>query len=150
MFQHIEAGTKWPPLSRRHFQVNFLEWNVWNSIMFSLLFVPNVRITDIPALVQMMACRLVSTKALSEPMMVSVLTHASHGLNELMKKKSCYSCYSKNHYFSVFHFQSTSESKSTHTISLDMVSLSIHIAHQHTSFHIASFSYNQIIGSWDM
>ena len=75
MFWHIEAGTKWLPLSRRHFQVNFLEWNVWISITFSLWFVPNVRINNILALVQIMACRLVGTKALAEPMMVSVLKH---------------------------------------------------------------------------
>ena len=28
--QHIEAETKWPPFSRRHFQMGFLEWKCMN------------------------------------------------------------------------------------------------------------------------
>ena len=28
--QHIEAETKWPPFSRRHFQMDFLEWKCMN------------------------------------------------------------------------------------------------------------------------
>ena len=27
---HIEAETKWPPFSRRHFQMDFLEWKYMN------------------------------------------------------------------------------------------------------------------------
>ena len=42
-------------------------------------------INNIPALFQIMACRRTSDKPLSEPMMVSLLTHiyASLGINEL-------------------------------------------------------------------
>ena len=28
---HNEAETKWTPFRRRHFQMNFLEWNYMNS-----------------------------------------------------------------------------------------------------------------------
>ena len=51
---HIEAGTKWPPFRRKH-----------------------VRFKNISALVQMLACRLVGAKPISEPMMVILLTHIS-------------------------------------------------------------------------
>ena len=29
-YQHIEAATKWPPFSRRHFQMSFLVWKCMN------------------------------------------------------------------------------------------------------------------------
>ena len=49
---------KWLPFSRRHFQMHFLEKkNVWISIKFSLKFVSKGPINNIPALVQIMACR---------------------------------------------------------------------------------------------
>ena len=49
-------------------------------------FVPEVRINNIPALVQMMAWRHPGDKPLSEPMMAILLTHiyASHSLTELI------------------------------------------------------------------
>ena len=53
----------------------FLNENVWISIMISLKFVPKGPINNIPALVQIMAWRRPGGKALSEPMMVSLLTH---------------------------------------------------------------------------
>ena len=37
--QHIEAKTKWSPFSRRHLQMDFLEWKLI-SIKISLQFVP--------------------------------------------------------------------------------------------------------------
>ena len=69
--QRIEAETKWPPFSRWHFQMHFHQWKFLNSLLISLKFVP----MNIPALVQIMACCLVGTKPLSEPMMVSLLMH---------------------------------------------------------------------------
>ena len=51
----------------------FLNESVWISI--SLIFVPKGPINSIPALVQIMAWRRPGDKPLSEPMMVSVLTH---------------------------------------------------------------------------
>ena len=53
----------------------FVNENVRISIEFSLKFVPKGPINNIPALVQIMAWRRPGDKPLSEPMMVSVLTH---------------------------------------------------------------------------
>ena len=66
---------------------NIFLWmkNVWISLKISLKFVPKVRINNVPALVQIMAWRRPGDKPLSEPVMVSLLTHiyASLCLNEL-------------------------------------------------------------------
>ena len=53
----------------------FLNENVWILIEIPLNFVPKCPINNIPALVQKMAWRRPSDKPLSEPMMVSLLTH---------------------------------------------------------------------------
>ena len=53
----------------------FLIENVWIPIKFSLKFVPKGPIHNIPALVQIMAWRRPGDKPLSEPMVVSLLTH---------------------------------------------------------------------------
>ena len=53
----------------------FLNENVRISIKISLKFVPKGPINNIPALVQIMARRRSGDKPLSEPMMVSLLTH---------------------------------------------------------------------------
>ena len=73
-YQRIEAEIKWPPFSRRHFQMHFLEWKVWISIKISVKFVPEVRINNIPALVQIMAWHRTGDKPLSEPRMVILWT----------------------------------------------------------------------------
>ena len=57
------------------FKCIFLNENAWISLKISLKFVPKVRINNIPALVQIMAWRRPDNKPLSEPMMVSLLTH---------------------------------------------------------------------------
>ena len=57
------------------FKCNFLNENVWILIKISLKFVRKDPITNIPALVQIMAWRRPGDKPLSEPMMVSLLTH---------------------------------------------------------------------------
>ena len=57
------------------FKCIFLNENAWISIKISLKFVPKGPINKIPALVQIMAWRLSGDKPLSEPMMVSLLTH---------------------------------------------------------------------------
>ena len=72
---HIEAETKWTPFRRRYFQVHFLNENVWIPIKISLKFVPKGPINNITSLVQMMVWRRPGAKPLSEPMMVSLLTH---------------------------------------------------------------------------
>ena len=53
----------------------FLNANVRIPIKISLKFVPKGPINNIPALVQIMAWRHPGAKPLSEPMMVSLLTH---------------------------------------------------------------------------
>ena len=53
----------------------FLNDNVRISIKISPTFVPKGPINNIPALVQIMACRLTGAKPLSETMMVKLPTH---------------------------------------------------------------------------
>ena len=77
---HIIFNTLRPRQNRRHFADDilkciFLNENAWISLKISLKFVPKVRINNIPALVQIMAWRWPGDKPLSEPMMVSLLTH---------------------------------------------------------------------------
>ena len=74
-YHHIEAETKWPPFCRRHFQVHFLNDNVWIWIKVSLKSVPKSPVNNIPALVWIMAWCRPGDKALSEPFMVSLPTH---------------------------------------------------------------------------
>ena len=57
------------------FKCIFLKENVWIPTKISLKFVPKGPINNIPALVQIMAWRRPGDKPLSEPMMVSLLTH---------------------------------------------------------------------------
>ena len=58
-----------------NFKRIFLNENVRISIEISLKFLPKGPINNIPALVQIMAWRRSGDKPLSEPMMVSLLTH---------------------------------------------------------------------------
>ena len=57
------------------FKCIFVNENVWISIKISLKFVPKGPISNIPALVQIMAWCHLGDKPLSEPKMVSLLTH---------------------------------------------------------------------------
>ena len=73
-------NTLWPRQHGRHFPDDisrciFLTENIWIAINISLSFVPKGPIDNIPALVQVMAWRRSGDKPLSEPMMVSLLTH---------------------------------------------------------------------------
>ena len=69
-----------PRPNRRHFADDifkciFENENDWISPRISLKIVPEVRINNIPASVQIMAWRRPGDKPLSEPMMLSLLTH---------------------------------------------------------------------------
>ena len=69
-----------PRLNRRPFADDifkciFLNENEWISPRISLKFVPKGPINNNPALVQIMAWRRSGDKPLSEPLMVSLLTH---------------------------------------------------------------------------
>ena len=73
-----------PRQNERHFPDDilkciFLNKTLWISFKFSLAFVHNGLINNIPALVQIMAWRRPGGKPLSEPMMVSLLeAYMSH------------------------------------------------------------------------
>ena len=76
----IEVNTLRPRQNGRHFPDDifkyiFLNENARISLRASLKFVPKVRINNIPALGQIMAWRRPGDKPLSEPMMVTLLTH---------------------------------------------------------------------------
>ena len=71
------------------FKCIFLKENVWISIKISLKFVPKVLISNIPALVQIMAWRRLGDKPLSGPIQcwhVHRRIYASLGLNELSSR----------------------------------------------------------------
>ena len=74
------VNTLRPRQNGRHFadaifMCLFLNENVWIMIKISLKFVPKGPSNNIPALVQIMAWRRPGDKPLSEPMLVSLLTH---------------------------------------------------------------------------
>ena len=77
---YLLLNTLRPRQDGRHFPDDifkciFFNENVWISIKISLKFVPKGPINNIPSLVQIMAWRRPGDKPLSEPMMVSLLTH---------------------------------------------------------------------------
>ena len=71
-------------ISQTTFSNAFLNENIAMSIRITLNFVPKWPFNNIPALVQIMAWRRPGDKQLSEPTMVSLMTHVcvSLGLNE--------------------------------------------------------------------
>ena len=77
---HMFFNTSRPRQNGRHFPDDifkciFLNENVWISIKISLKFVPKGPVDNFPALVHIMAWRRPGDKPLSEPMIVSLLTH---------------------------------------------------------------------------
>ena len=76
----VWVNTLRPRQDGRHFPDDifkciFLNENVWISLKIWLKFVPKVPMNNIPAMVQIMAWRRSGDKPLSEPMMISLLTH---------------------------------------------------------------------------
>ena len=76
----FQLNTLRPGQNGRHFADDnfkhiFVNENVRISIKISLKFVPTGPINNVPALVQIMAWRRPGNKPLSEPMVVSLLTH---------------------------------------------------------------------------
>ena len=71
------------------FKCIFLNENVWISLKISLKFVPKGLINNIPSLVQIRAWRRPSDKLLSEPMMVSLLTHICVTRPQWVKYAQC-------------------------------------------------------------
>ena len=79
-WQHASINSLKPRRNRRYnaddiFKCIFLKENVWIPTKNSLKFVLKGPINNIPALVQIMAWRRPGDKPLSEPMIVSLLTH---------------------------------------------------------------------------
>ena len=72
---YIGAEATWPPFPDNIFKCIFKNENVWISVKISLEFIPTGPINNIPAMVQIMALRRLGNKPLSEPIMVSLLTH---------------------------------------------------------------------------
>ena len=77
-----DINTLRPRQNGRHFADDvfkciFLNENLWISLKIPLKRVPNVRINNIPAFVQIMAWCRSGDKPLYEPMIVSLLTHIS-------------------------------------------------------------------------
>ena len=69
-----------PRQNCRHFADGIIKWiflneNIWITLKISLKFVPQVGINNISALIQIMAWCRPGDKPLSEPMLVSLLTH---------------------------------------------------------------------------
>ena len=77
------------------FKCIFLNENVWILLKISLKFVPKGPINIIPSLVQVMAWRRPGDNPLSEPMMVSLLTHICVAWPQSVKSKGI-----SNHYAS--------------------------------------------------
>ena len=74
-----------------HFPDDILKWiflneNIWILIKISLKFVFEVRINNIPALVQIMAWHRSGDKPLSEPVVVSLLMHVCVTQPQWVKK----------------------------------------------------------------
>ena len=87
----ISPWTKWPPSSGRHFQMHFLEWKCINFDYYLTEICSQGPNQQIPALVQIMAWRLPGNKPLSEPMMVSFLTHICVTRPQCVKDCNCIS-----------------------------------------------------------
>ena len=68
------------------FRCIFLNENVWISTEISLTFICRCPINNIPALVQIIALHLSGNKSLSEPIMVSLLTHIYVTLSQWIKE----------------------------------------------------------------
>ena len=75
LFNTLRPRRRGPNFPDDIFKRIFLNENVWISPKISLKIVPSVQINNIPSLVQIMAWRRPGDKPLSEPMMVSLLTH---------------------------------------------------------------------------
>ena len=71
------------------FKCIFLNENLWISLKISLNFVPEVRINNIPALIQIMAWRRSGDKPLSGTMMVSLMTHICVTRPQCVNTQSC-------------------------------------------------------------
>ena len=94
MVNSIWLNTLRPIRSRRHFADDSFRYiclneNIWISIKISLKFIAKGPIDNIPALVQIMAWCRPGDKPLSEPMVVSLLTHTCVTRPQWVKRCYC-------------------------------------------------------------
>ena len=96
---YVCFNTLRPRQNGRHFADDmfkciFLNENIWIPIEISLKFVPKGSINNNPALFQIMAWRRPGNKPLSEPMMVSSLTHICITRPQWVNVVAPWRCYS--------------------------------------------------------
>ena len=90
--------------------------NEWISPRISLKFVPKFRISNIPALVQIMAWRRPGDKPLSEPMMVSLLTHICVTRPKMYNFKVMNISLAKCYFHRISFFNSSEEDNNVHLV----------------------------------
>ena len=98
-----------PRQNGRHFADDifnciFLNENVSIAIKFSLKFVPNCPIDNIPALVQIIAWRRPGDKPLSEPMMVNLPTHINVARPQWDNRMRTSTCLVFYVFINLYHF----------------------------------------------
>ena len=81
-----------PHFANDIFKCIFLNKNVWIPIKISLKIVPKGPINNIPALVQIMAWHRPGNRPLSEPMLVSLLTHICVTRPQWVNRYSTFGC----------------------------------------------------------
>ena len=91
------VNTLRPRQNGRHFAENifkciYLNENAWIYRKISLKFIPNVRIYNIPSLVQIMAWHRPGAKPFSEPIMVILSTHICVTRPQWVKKVKISDC----------------------------------------------------------
>ena len=107
---HNGLNTLRPGQNGRHFADDSFKYillneNVWISIEVTLKYVRKGPINNIPALVQIMAWRRPGDKPLSEPMMVSLLTHICVTRPQWVKVVFCFRHVTPSHYRYALLFQ---------------------------------------------
>ena len=92
-FNTLKLRQNGRPFTDDIFKYILLNENVWTSLKISLKFVPNARINNIPALVQILAWHQPGDKPLSEPMIVRLLTLTHICVTRPQWVKSSYNCF---------------------------------------------------------
>ena len=88
-FLCIQAETKWPSFSRRHFQMHYYNGNVSTSMKISLNFARKDQINNTSVLVQIITWHRPGERPLSERMMVSELKHIMRHTASMSQLKIC-------------------------------------------------------------
>ena len=92
LLNSLRSRQNGPHFANDIFKCIFLNKNVWIPIKISLKFVPKGPINNIPALVQIMDWRRPGNRPLSEPMLVSLLTHNCVTRPQWVNRYSTFGC----------------------------------------------------------